>query len=145
MSARRPELLLPAHGLPIAGQARIARVLDGVAGALEDLVHAVLDMMNAGSTLDEIIHSVTVPEQTLARPYLRPNYDEPEFVVRNIWRLYGGWWDGNPAWLKPPPDALLAAEGGRARRRRSQASRGGPRRGPVPCSPWPGTAWRCGG
>jgi len=75
MSSCRPELLLPAHGLPIAGQARIARVLDEVASALEDLVHAVLDTMNAGSTLDEIIHSVTVPEQTLARPYLRPNYD----------------------------------------------------------------------
>jgi alkyl sulfatase BDS1-like metallo-beta-lactamase superfamily hydrolase len=110
MSSRGPELLIPAHGLPIAGQARIARVLDEVAGALEDLVHAVLDMMNAGSTLDEIIHSVTVPEHILARPYLRPNYDEPEFVIRNIWRLYGGWWDGNPARLKPPPDALLAAE-----------------------------------
>jgi alkyl sulfatase BDS1-like metallo-beta-lactamase superfamily hydrolase len=37
-------------------------------------------------------------------------YDEPEFVVRNIWRLYGGWWDGNPAHLKPPTDAALAAE-----------------------------------
>ncbi len=110
MSSYGPELLLPAHGLPIAGQARIARVLDEVAGALEDLVHAVVDMMNAGCSLDEIIHSVTVPEQTLARPYLRPDYDEPEFVVRNIWRLYGGWWDGNPARLKPPPDALLAAE-----------------------------------
>ena len=22
-------------------------------------------------------------------------YDEPEFIVRNIWRLYGGWYDGN--------------------------------------------------
>jgi alkyl sulfatase BDS1-like metallo-beta-lactamase superfamily hydrolase len=37
-------------------------------------------------------------------------YDEPEFVVRNIWRLYGGWWDGNPATLKPAPDAVVAAE-----------------------------------
>jgi alkyl sulfatase BDS1-like metallo-beta-lactamase superfamily hydrolase len=110
MSSCAPELLLPAHGLPVAGQARIARVLDEVAGALEDLVHAVVDMMNAGCSLDEIIHSVSVPEQTLARPYLRPAYDEPEFVVRNIWRLYGGWWDGNPARLKPPPDALLATE-----------------------------------
>jgi len=24
-------------------------------------------------------------------------YDDPEFVVHNIWRLYGGWYDGNPA------------------------------------------------
>ena len=46
----------------------------------------------------------------LARPYLRAVYDEPEFIVRNIWRLYGGWWDGNPAHLKPPADAELAAE-----------------------------------
>ena len=30
--------------------------------------------------------------------------------MRNIWRLYGGWWDANPARLKPPPDAALAAE-----------------------------------
>jgi alkyl sulfatase BDS1-like metallo-beta-lactamase superfamily hydrolase len=110
MSLRQPELLLPAHGLPIAGEARIARVLDEVASALENLVRAVVEMMNAGSPLDEIIHSVRVPEKTLGLPYLRPRYDEPEFVVRNIWRLYGGWWDGNPARLKPPPDALVAAE-----------------------------------
>jgi len=31
-------------------------------------------------------------------------------VVRNIWRLYGGWYDGNPAHLKPARDAALAAE-----------------------------------
>ena len=37
-------------------------------------------------------------------------YDEPEFVVRNIWRLYGGWYDGNPAHLKPAREAALAAE-----------------------------------
>ena len=110
MSSLQPGLLLPAHGLPIAGQDRIARVLDEVASVLENLVRAVLDMMNAGSSLDEIIHTVTVPDETLARPFLRPRYDEPEFVVRNIWRQYGGWWDGNPARLKPPPDSLVAAE-----------------------------------
>src|SRR5262249_37718061 len=29
---------------------------------------------------------------------------------RNLWRLYGGWWDGNPAQLKPVPDGMLAKE-----------------------------------
>ena len=28
--------------------------------------------------------------------------------VHNLWRLYGGWWDGNPAHLKPAADAALA-------------------------------------
>ncbi len=106
----RPALLLPAHGLPIEGEGRIATVLDDVATALEGLVADTLEMMNAGARLDDIIHHVRVPDDLLAKPYLRPNYDEPEFVVRNIWRLYGGWYDGNPAHLKPAPDGAVAAE-----------------------------------
>jgi alkyl sulfatase BDS1-like metallo-beta-lactamase superfamily hydrolase len=51
-----------------------------------------------------------VPPETLDKPYLRPVYDEPEFVVRNVWRMYGGWYDGNPANLKPAPDGAIAAE-----------------------------------
>ena len=110
MAAMQPELLLPAHGLPIEGAERIARVLDDVATALEDLCRAVVDMMNAGCRLDEIVHTVKVPADTLAKPYLRPFYDEPEFVIRNVWRRYGGWWDLNPATLKPAPEAVLATE-----------------------------------
>lgn len=110
MAALEPELLLPAHGLPIAGGDRIRTVLSTVAATLEDLVDRTVAMMNSGATLDEIVHSVTVPDATLAIPYLRPLYDEPEFVVRNIWRRYGGWWDSNPARLKPPSDASLASE-----------------------------------
>jgi alkyl sulfatase BDS1-like metallo-beta-lactamase superfamily hydrolase len=56
-----------------------------------------------------VIHSVRVPEETLALPFLRPFYDEPEFVVHNVWRLYGGWWDGAASRLKPSPDRELAA------------------------------------
>jgi len=110
MVAEGPELLLPAHGLPIEGRARIATVLGDIAGALETLVGEVVTMMNAGATLDEIIHSVSVPADVLAKPYLRPYYDEPEFVVRNVWRLYGGWWDGAASRLKPAPDAAVGAE-----------------------------------
>lgn len=110
MAALKPELILPAHGLPIAGQKRIATVLDDIATALEGLVADTLGMMNAGARLNDIIHSVSVPRHLLDKPYLRPMYDEPEFVVRNIWRLYGGWHDGNPANLKPATDVALAAE-----------------------------------
>ncbi len=110
MIALEPELLLPAHGLPIAGAARIAGVLDTTATLLEHLLGETLAMMNAGATLDEIVHSVSAPSELADLPYLRPTYDEPEFVIRNIWRLYGGWYDGNPARLKPPADAVLAAE-----------------------------------
>ena len=70
----------------------------------------VLAGMNAGATLDEIVTAVQVSDDLIRRPWLRPIYDEPEFVVRNVWRLYGGWWDGDPAHLKPPPAGALARE-----------------------------------
>ena len=110
MAALDPELLLPAHGLPISGKARIARVLDEVASALESLCRQTLALMNEGARLDRIVHEVKLPQEILEKPYLRPVYDEPEFVVRNIWRQFGGWYDGNPANLKPAEDASVAAE-----------------------------------
>ena len=110
MVAMGPELLLPAHGLPIVGKQRIAMVLGDIASALESLVTQVIQMMNDGATLDTIVHSVKVPDAVLAKPYMRPLYDEPEFVVRGIWRMYGGWWDGAASRLKPSPDAVLGAE-----------------------------------
>ncbi|MFN7174615.1 MAG: alkyl sulfatase dimerization domain-containing protein [Thermaurantiacus tibetensis] len=120
MAGMGAELFLPAHGLPIAGAARIRRVLLEVAGALESLVRQTLDMMNAGARLDDILHAVKVDPALLEKPWLAPVYDDPEFVVRNIWRLYGGWWDGEPANLKPAPVRALAGE--------LAALAGGPRR-----------------
>ena len=67
-------------------------------------------MMNEGATIDEIIHTVRVPEHLADRPWLAPQYDEPEFVVRNVYRQFGGWWDGNPAHLKPSRESALASE-----------------------------------
>lgn len=101
-------LLVPGHGPPIQGAARVRAVLTDTAEYLDSLVSQTLRLMNTGARLDEIIHSVSVPERLAALPYLRPGYDEPEFIVRNIWRLYGGWWDGDPASLKPAPADRLA-------------------------------------
>jgi alkyl sulfatase BDS1-like metallo-beta-lactamase superfamily hydrolase len=110
MAATGAELFLPAHGLPIAGRERIGRVLLEVADTLDELVDEVLERMNAGEDLDTIVHEVRVPEAVLDQPWMQPVYDEPEFVVRNVWRLYGGWYDGNPARLKPAPDVAVARE-----------------------------------
>ena len=110
MDALEPEILLPGHGLPIVGAARVHQALSEGAELLETLVEQTLAMMNDGARLDDIVQSVRAPENLLARPYLRPIYDEPEFVVRNLWRQYGGWYDGDPSHLKPAPAAVLAVE-----------------------------------
>ncbi|HVF32749.1 MAG TPA: alkyl sulfatase dimerization domain-containing protein [Acidimicrobiales bacterium] len=110
MVALGPEVLLPGHGVPVIGADRVAQALTDTAELLDSLHDQTVALMNAGARLDEILHTVRAPDGLLEKPYLRPVYDDPEFVVRNVWRLYGGWYDGNPAHLKPAPEASLAAE-----------------------------------
>jgi alkyl sulfatase BDS1-like metallo-beta-lactamase superfamily hydrolase len=104
------EVLLPGHGVPVVGADRVRQALTDTARFLESLHEQTVAMMNEGASLDDIVHTVRPPADLADRPYLQPVYDEPEFVVRNIWRLYGGWWDGDPSTLKPAPVARLASE-----------------------------------
>lgn len=104
------QFLLPGHGLPIFGRERIRQALSDTAQYLESLVEQTLALMNAGARLADALATVKVPRHLAERPYLQPFYDEPEFIVRNIWRLYGGWWDGNPAHLRPAHERALARE-----------------------------------
>ena len=108
MASAEADQLLPSHGPPVIGTERVREALTCTAAYLESLVEQTLALMNAGARLDEIIQAVRPPADLAAKPYLQPVYDEPEFIVRNVWRLYGGWYDGNPAHLKPAPDAVLA-------------------------------------
>jgi alkyl sulfatase BDS1-like metallo-beta-lactamase superfamily hydrolase len=110
MAGLGAEFLLPGHGVPVVGSDRAKQALTDTAEFLQSLHDQTVELMNAGARLDEVLHTVRPPAALADRPYLQPVYDEPEFVVRNVWRLYGGWWDGNPATLKPPPETKLAHE-----------------------------------
>ncbi len=110
MATREAELLVPGHGLPIVGADRVRQALGETAEWLEVLERETLARMNAGMTLDAILQEVRPPAHLAERPFLQVVYDEPEFVVRNIWRLEGGWYDGVPSHLKPAPEAELATE-----------------------------------
>src|SRR5215468_2836280 len=128
MDALDAEVLCPGHGVPIWGAAHVHRALDDTASYLESMVDQVVTLMNSGARLGELLARVAPPAELAARPYLSPIYDEPEFIIRNLYRLYGGWWDGNPAHLKPPADADLArtlaelAGGAGALARRAEAT-----------------------
>ncbi len=132
MSGLGAEVLLPGHGLPVVGAERVGEILADTAALLEHLHDEAVRLMNEGASLDEILHRVRPPAELLERPYLRPIYDDPEFIVRNVWRQYGGWYDLDPASLKPAPGPELARElaelaggaSGLANRARELASRG---------------------
>jgi alkyl sulfatase BDS1-like metallo-beta-lactamase superfamily hydrolase len=52
----------------------------------------------------------TTPGSSSRRPYLKPVYDEPDFIVRNVYRCLGGWYSGLPSELKPAPRGRQARE-----------------------------------
>jgi len=110
MERLEPITVIPGHGPVIFGKERCARVLRDGAAVLEHLVREALALMNRGATLDQVLHAVTAPAEYLSRPYLRAKYDDPEFLVRAIYHLYAGWFDGNPAHLKPARADDLASE-----------------------------------
>lgn len=110
MAALGAETMIPGHGMPIFGSERIRQAFGDTAELLESLESQTLALMNRGATLDRVLHEVTMPAQLLEKPYLRPIYDHPQFILRNIWRLYGGWYDGEPDNLLPAPRAEQARE-----------------------------------
>lgn len=103
MAALDAELLLPGHGEPLRGVDTVTSSLLDVAEFLRSIVGQALDALNRGLTHEEIARSVSTPSHLADRPYLQPVYDRPEFIARNIVRMYGGWWDGHPANLVPAP------------------------------------------
>jgi alkyl sulfatase BDS1-like metallo-beta-lactamase superfamily hydrolase len=64
--------------------------------------------MNEGKWLEDIIRDMDWPATD--KPWLQPIYDHPEFIARNVWRLYGGWYDGDPANILPAHSHEIAAE-----------------------------------
>ena len=110
MARTGAEVLVPGHGYPVFGAMRVRQVLNDTANYLQSLYDQTLAMMNSGAPLDEIIHTVRAPDALAGKPWLQAVYDEPEFIVRNIWRLEGGWYDGVPSNLKPASDAERARE-----------------------------------
>jgi alkyl sulfatase BDS1-like metallo-beta-lactamase superfamily hydrolase len=110
MAALGAEQMIPGHGMPVFGAERVRIALTDTADLLESLESQTLALMNAGATLDRVLHEVEMPAALLAKPYLRPIYDHPQFILRNIWRLYGGWHDGEPDNLLPAPRAEQARE-----------------------------------
>jgi alkyl sulfatase BDS1-like metallo-beta-lactamase superfamily hydrolase len=110
MAAWSPTILLPGHGVPILGEDRVRVALLDTAEYLESLYLQTIDLMNQGATIDDLIHQVEPPAHLTDKPYLQPVYDEPEFIVRNIYRCLGGWYGGLPSELKPAPWREQASE-----------------------------------
>jgi alkyl sulfatase BDS1-like metallo-beta-lactamase superfamily hydrolase len=110
MAALGAEVMISGHGLPVLGGERIRTALTDTAELLESLESQTLALMETGCTLDRVLHDVELPAHLRGKPYLQPVYDHPQFIVRNVWRRFGGWHDGEPDHLLPSPRQEQARE-----------------------------------
>ena len=108
MAALRPLHLLPGHGPALSGEERIQDALTSTAAFLRSIHDQVVTKMNEGKWLEDILREIDYPPTD--KPWLRPIYDHPEFIARNVYRLYGGWYSGDPAEILPAHSHDIARE-----------------------------------
>ncbi|QIX26499.1 MBL fold metallo-hydrolase [Nocardioides sp. JQ2195] len=106
-SARRiaehdPAVVIPGHGMPLTHRAGIQERFTNMARYLELLTSYTIDALNAGLDHNAIVTGFEAPRELASLPYLQAVHDRPEFVIRNLIRRYGGWWNGRAADLMPP-------------------------------------------
>ncbi|MFX1325966.1 MAG: alkyl sulfatase dimerization domain-containing protein [Promethearchaeota archaeon] len=89
---------------------RAKKALDANIEVIRSLHDQVVDYINQGMHISEMIHAVKIPEHLKKSPYLRLLYSRPEFFVYNVYRWYHGYFDDNPAHLLPRPEKEVNSE-----------------------------------
>jgi len=99
LMAFEPEVLAPGHTKAVFGAAQIKEVLTDYRDAIRHVIDETRNGMDAGKTIDELAHSVKLPEELSAKPHLREYYGRVDFSVRAYFVGTMGWFDGNPTSL----------------------------------------------
>jgi alkyl sulfatase BDS1-like metallo-beta-lactamase superfamily hydrolase len=111
IAAREPMALAPGHGPAIAGTDAVRSACLDTARALRWLHDEVVRRLNDGMWAEQILAEVNaLPPDLASKPYLRPIYGCPTFIVHGILRRYAGWFDGNPSHLFAAPTQAIAKE-----------------------------------
>jgi glyoxylase-like metal-dependent hydrolase (beta-lactamase superfamily II) len=110
IAAIHPTTLIPGHGPVIKGDADIQTACLDTARYLRSIAEQVVERMNKGQWLEQILSEVEPPADLVGKPYLQPVYGHPKFIIQGVWRQYGGWYDGNPADFFPASTADQASE-----------------------------------
>jgi alkyl sulfatase BDS1-like metallo-beta-lactamase superfamily hydrolase len=100
----RPELVLPSHGMPIAGWENVERELTRYRDAIVAVHDAVVAGMNRGDSVFELMRSIELPEGL----EVGEGYGNLPWSVRGIYEGYVGWYDGQAASLYAVPRAAVS-------------------------------------
>ena len=110
MAALQPVRVVREFGPSVEGAEQVQQVLLHTARALRWLRAEVVQLLNEGLNLQQILARMHYPDELFDVTWMRPTYGDPSYIVRDIVRSESGWWDRNPTSLHPePPDAVAAA------------------------------------
>jgi alkyl sulfatase BDS1-like metallo-beta-lactamase superfamily hydrolase len=115
-----PRVVINSVDPPKCGESEFLPHLDTYVEFLEFLHESVAREMNRGSSVDEALANIRLPEQLRFNPWLQQRYGSLEFAVRGLYHRYSGWFDQNGTHLRPAPakdkaSAFVEAMGGRER------------------------------
>lgn len=108
--AKEPELLVAHGGRAVYQGDEVRELLDVTIEAIYSIHDQVVEYINEGIPLNDMIHMVKLPDHLKDHRWLRFIYSRPEFAVYNIYRWYHGYFDHNPANLLPRPDKEINEE-----------------------------------
>lgn len=120
MLAEQPAAVVPGHTRPVIGAKSAQAALRHHRDAIRHVHDKTVEGMNLGLTPDQLVEYVQLPPELARNADLGEYYGSVEFAVRSIFNGYLGWYDGNPARLRPLSPAeesrrWVQALGGRVR------------------------------
>lgn len=111
LAALPAELLICEFGEPLSGREAVAEYMATTAAALRWCHRTVVELMNQGHSIAEIVNMVEFPPEIFDKPWLLEGYTSLEHVLRDVYRTQFGWWeDLNPTSLHPAHPADVARE-----------------------------------
>jgi uncharacterized sulfatase len=111
LAALPAETLIREFGEPVQGSENVQEYLASTAAALRWCHDTVVELMNQGHNVAEIVNMVEFPPEIFDKPWLQEGYTSLEHVLRDVYRTQFGWWeDLNPTSLHPAHPADVARE-----------------------------------
>ncbi len=95
----QPEYHVACHGMPMIGAEECQRGISLFRDSLQFLNDQTLRGMNLGLTPDEIVRSITFPDEIIEA--VRPLYGDPEYYIRGIYSGMVGWFGNDAIELHP--------------------------------------------
>lgn len=99
--AWKPEYHCACHGLPLIGAEECEKEIGAYRDSLQFMYDQTLRGMNQGLTSDDVVRSITFPDEIIYAKNTKPLYGDTEYYIRAIYGGLVGWFGNDAIELHP--------------------------------------------